>query len=54
LYLGTKLTLARGIGVEGSYVEWREEVSRTISSTGTDGESGHRGHTRQAPSSRSQ
>jgi len=30
-YLGTKLTLARGLGVEKSYVEWCEEAARMIS-----------------------
>jgi len=42
LYLGTKLTLARGVGVEGSYVEWCEEAARTISSEGSERESGTR------------
>lgn len=32
-YLGTKLTLARGLGVERSYVEWCEEAARIVSST---------------------
>jgi DNA-binding PadR family transcriptional regulator len=31
-YLGTLLTLRRGIGVERSYVEWCEEAAKTISS----------------------
>lgn len=31
-YLGTKLTLARGLGVEKSYVEWCEEAAEMISS----------------------
>jgi PadR family transcriptional regulator, regulatory protein AphA len=31
-YLGTKLTLARGLGVEKSYVEWCEEAAKMISS----------------------
>jgi len=31
-YLGTKLTIARGLGVEKSYVEWCEEAAKTISS----------------------
>jgi DNA-binding PadR family transcriptional regulator len=31
-YLSTKLTLARGLGAEKSYVEWCEEAARTISS----------------------
>lgn len=30
-YLGTKLTLARGLGVEKSYLEWCEEAARMIS-----------------------
>ena len=32
-YLGTLLTLRRGIGVERSYVEWCEEAAKMISST---------------------
>ncbi len=32
-YLGTRLTLARGIGVEKSYAEWCEEAARMVSST---------------------
>ncbi len=32
-YLGTLLTLKRGIGAERSYVEWCEEAARIISST---------------------
>jgi PadR family transcriptional regulator AphA len=32
-YLGTRLTLSRGAGVEKSYVEWCEEAARMISST---------------------
>jgi PadR family transcriptional regulator, regulatory protein AphA len=31
-YLGTRLTLSRGTGVERSYVEWCEEAARMISS----------------------
>ena len=31
-YVGTLLTLKRGIGAERSYVEWCEEAARTISS----------------------
>ena len=31
-YLGTKLTLARGLGVEKSYVKWCEEAAKMISS----------------------
>ena len=31
-YLGTKLTLARGLGVEKSYVNWCEEAAKMISS----------------------
>ena len=31
-YLGTRLTLSRGTGVEKSYVEWCEEAARMISS----------------------
>jgi hypothetical protein len=31
-YLGTKLTLARGLGAEMSYVEWCEEAAKMISS----------------------
>ncbi len=31
-YVGTKLTLARGLGVEKSYVEWCEEAAKMISS----------------------
>ena len=31
-YLGTLLTLMRGIGAERSYVEWCEEAARMISS----------------------
>ncbi len=31
-YLGTRLTLARGIGVEKSYAEWCEEAARMVSS----------------------
>lgn len=31
-YLGTRLTLTRGIGVEKSYAEWCEEAARMISS----------------------
>jgi DNA-binding PadR family transcriptional regulator len=30
-YLGTKLTLSRGLGVEKSYVDWCEEAARIIS-----------------------
>jgi PadR family transcriptional regulator, regulatory protein AphA len=30
-YLGTKLTLLRGLGVEKSYVDWCEEAARMIS-----------------------
>jgi DNA-binding PadR family transcriptional regulator len=33
-YLGTKLTLSRGLGVEKSYVEWCEEAARMISAGG--------------------
>jgi PadR family transcriptional regulator AphA len=32
-YLGTLLTLKRGIGVESSYVEWCEEAAKMISFT---------------------
>src|ERR671917_2679057 len=32
-YLGTLLTLRRGIGAEKGYVEWCEEAARVISST---------------------
>ena len=32
-YLGTLLTLRRGIGAERSYVEWCEEAAKIISST---------------------
>ncbi len=32
-YLGTLLTLRRGIGAERSYVEWCEEAAKMISST---------------------
>jgi PadR family transcriptional regulator, regulatory protein AphA len=31
-YLGTRLTLARGIGVEKSYAEWCEEAARMVAS----------------------
>ena len=31
-YLGTRLTLARGIGVEKSYAEWCEEAARIVAS----------------------
>ena len=31
-YLGTKLTLSRGLGVEKSYVEWCEEAAEMITS----------------------
>jgi hypothetical protein len=30
-YLGTKLTLARGLGVEKSYVEWCEDAAGMLS-----------------------
>src|SRR5215217_5634108 len=32
-YLGTLLTLVRGIGVERSYVEWSEEAAKVLSSS---------------------
>jgi PadR family transcriptional regulator AphA len=33
-YLGTRLTLARGLGVEKSYVEWREAAAGMLSRQG--------------------
>jgi hypothetical protein len=33
-YLGTLLTLRRGIGAERSYVEWCEEAKKVLSSNG--------------------
>jgi PadR family transcriptional regulator AphA len=35
-YLGTLLTLRRGIGVEQSYAEWCDEAARIIASKGAD------------------
>jgi DNA-binding PadR family transcriptional regulator len=39
-YLGTLLTLRRGIGAERSYVEWCEEAAKALSSPGEDHEPG--------------
>lgn len=39
-YLGTLLTLRRGIGAERSYVEWCEEANEVLSSSSKDLEAG--------------
>jgi len=39
-YLGTLLTLRRGIGAERSYVEWCEEAKEVLSSSRKDPEAG--------------
>jgi Virulence activator alpha C-term len=39
-YLGTLLTLRRGIGAQRSYVEWCEEAKEVLSSSRKDPEAG--------------
>jgi DNA-binding PadR family transcriptional regulator len=39
-YLGTLLTLGRGIGAERSYLEWCEEAKKVLSPNGKDPEPG--------------